>query len=256
MITQKDYEILGVNKNSTKSDIKIAYKQLAKKYHPDLNKASDAKEKFVEIQNAYEKIINLPAEIPSIFQSSGIPSIEDVFQQVFSKENQEKWKKERERPKPMSEVLGKLVNDIDQYCSEILDTFFVETDSKHKETFEDWRDNFEGLKELKKEIYKKSWKYDLKDDGACMGDEDTCPITKETEEKEREKLCKKCFKATKKSWQNSYKRAIDIGFAYLRAYLEATPKYYKPLRKEYKLKKVKGKTNKKETEIGNLDAWL
>src|SRR3989338_7226281 len=46
------YKILGVGKNATKEDIKKAYKQLAKKYHPDLNKASDAAERFKELNEA------------------------------------------------------------------------------------------------------------------------------------------------------------------------------------------------------------
>ncbi|KAI9208949.1 uncharacterized protein BJ171DRAFT_487902 [Polychytrium aggregatum] len=48
------YEILGTSKTASASDIKKAYYQLAKKYHPDTNKESDAKEKFMEIQEAYE----------------------------------------------------------------------------------------------------------------------------------------------------------------------------------------------------------
>ena len=46
------YAILGVNKNATKEEIQRAYKNLAKKYHPDLNKAADATEKFKEINEA------------------------------------------------------------------------------------------------------------------------------------------------------------------------------------------------------------
>jgi len=46
------YGILGVGKNATKEEIKRAYKGLAKRYHPDLNKASDASEKFKEINEA------------------------------------------------------------------------------------------------------------------------------------------------------------------------------------------------------------
>lgn len=50
------YEVLGVSKDSKKEEIKKAYRKLVKKYHPDVNKESDAEEKFKEIQEAYETL--------------------------------------------------------------------------------------------------------------------------------------------------------------------------------------------------------
>lgn len=47
------YEVLGVGRTATSDEIKKAYKRLAKKYHPDTNKAADAEEKFKEVQQAY-----------------------------------------------------------------------------------------------------------------------------------------------------------------------------------------------------------
>ncbi len=52
MTTSDYYKILGISKNATKEDIKKAYKQLAKKYHPDVNKNPNASEKFKEINEA------------------------------------------------------------------------------------------------------------------------------------------------------------------------------------------------------------
>jgi len=48
------YKILGVSKNADVKDIKIAYRKLARKYHPDLNPAEGVGEKFKEIAEAYE----------------------------------------------------------------------------------------------------------------------------------------------------------------------------------------------------------
>ena len=49
------YEILGIEKNASEGEIKKAYRQLAKKYHPDLNPdSSEAEQKFKEATAAYE----------------------------------------------------------------------------------------------------------------------------------------------------------------------------------------------------------
>ncbi|ORX70819.1 hypothetical protein DL89DRAFT_266939 [Linderina pennispora] len=50
------YSILGVKRDASQSEIKKSYYQLAKKYHPDANKAEDAKEKFIKIQEAYDTL--------------------------------------------------------------------------------------------------------------------------------------------------------------------------------------------------------
>lgn len=53
------YDVLGVSKNASEAEIKSAYRKLARKYHPDLNKDDkNAADKFKEISNAYDIIGN------------------------------------------------------------------------------------------------------------------------------------------------------------------------------------------------------
>lgn len=83
------YSVLGVGQSASNRDIKEAFRVLAKKFHPDRNKAHNAKEKFIEISEAYKILIN-----PSTRKDY------DVLFDRFYKKNveQEKQKEEHEEP--------------------------------------------------------------------------------------------------------------------------------------------------------------
>lgn len=51
---QDYYKTLGVEKKATQDEIQRAYRKLARKYHPDINKESSAEEKFKQLNEAYE----------------------------------------------------------------------------------------------------------------------------------------------------------------------------------------------------------
>lgn len=79
-MAQRDYyEVLGVNKNASKDEIKRAYRRLAKKYHPDMNKDNpkEAEEKFKEISEAYEVLAD--EEKRRAYDSFGFAGVESHF---------------------------------------------------------------------------------------------------------------------------------------------------------------------------------
>jgi molecular chaperone DnaJ len=57
--TKRDYyDILGINRTATPDDVKKAFRQKARQYHPDVNKEPEAEAQFKEISEAYEVLID------------------------------------------------------------------------------------------------------------------------------------------------------------------------------------------------------
>jgi len=59
MSAKKDlYKVLDVSRDASEKEIKMAFLQLAKKYHPDVNKEAKAEQVFADINEAYETLNN------------------------------------------------------------------------------------------------------------------------------------------------------------------------------------------------------
>lgn len=71
------YQVLGVKRKASEADIKSAYRKLARKYHPDVNKEPDAAEKFREATEAYE-VLSDP-EKRKVYDQYGHAGLEGQF---------------------------------------------------------------------------------------------------------------------------------------------------------------------------------
>lgn len=92
------YETLGVSRDASKEDIKRAYRRLARKYHPDVNKEAGAEDRFKEISRAYEVLsepetrgrydrfgeAGVSSGAASGFEYGDMGGFADIFETIFS----------------------------------------------------------------------------------------------------------------------------------------------------------------------------
>lgn len=57
------YKTLGVPRDASAEQVRVAYRELARRLHPDVNKAVDANQRFAVVQHAYEVLIDEQARI-------------------------------------------------------------------------------------------------------------------------------------------------------------------------------------------------
>lgn len=94
------YEVLGVDRGVSQDEVRKAYRQLARKFHPDVSKATDAEARFKEINEAYEVlsddqkrarydrfghagVSNGPGDGSDFTGFGGFGGFEDLFQDFF-----------------------------------------------------------------------------------------------------------------------------------------------------------------------------
>ncbi len=111
------YDVLGVSRDADKSEIKKAFRKLAREYHPDVSQHDDAETKFKEINEAYEVLSDEEkrarydrfgaAGVSGMGgmggYSSGVGGFEDIFEEFFNNFGGTRTGTRRRGPRPGSD---------------------------------------------------------------------------------------------------------------------------------------------------------
>lgn len=117
---QDYYDLLGVSRNASKDDIKKAFRQLARQYHPDVSDHPEAESRFKEINEAYEVLSNDDKRArydrfghagvsgdPG-FGSAGFAGFEEIFEEFFNNFGGRAGGRARRGPKPGADLRVKV----------------------------------------------------------------------------------------------------------------------------------------------------
>ncbi|XWS74099.1 hypothetical protein CRYUN_Cryun02cG0186500 [Craigia yunnanensis] len=153
---ESPYEVLGVSPSATPDEIKKAYRKLALKYHPDVNKEANAQEKFMRIKHAYNTLLNSESQRrynsgnrTSDFSYSGTQrsqstnaqdeefyGLEDFFRDLQEEfQNWEASVSSQEKPKSLWEELAAIGEEFLEFLEKELNITDEEVEAKNRNDF-------------------------------------------------------------------------------------------------------------------------
>lgn len=122
------YSILGVTPDSSTSEVKSAYRKLARKFHPDINKAPDSIQKFKDISEAYETLSNET-------KRKQYDMLNGFYKTPKSEAPQEKEPEEKKQTPPQNEQKTTSPNEIyrKKFFKESINSILDEITRNHKQ---------------------------------------------------------------------------------------------------------------------------
>lgn len=126
MIRKDYYHILGLDKSASQSEVKKAFRKLARQYHPDVSDDPAAREKFMDLAEAYE-VLNDPEKRKlydqgqidqSWFSTQNFDNIRDIFEKTASEVRQQQQNKDKNQDK--RDVKGRF--HFSDFFSQIVDS--------------------------------------------------------------------------------------------------------------------------------------
>ena len=97
------YKLFGLSPGASEEEIRKRYRELVKKFHPDVNKDANAEKKFIEIQAAYEELMREPEAQLGINHPT-----ESTFQEEYTSYREHARQQFQARKKKEAEELEKL----------------------------------------------------------------------------------------------------------------------------------------------------